>query len=481
MPDFLPTLLAFPPYKGTLNSKDYDTRIKSFLKDLNHFPSSAWITPVSQRNILELLDPSVNSLSYLFALLRNIDAAVKDPQRLDALIPLAAIFLTSFDPIQVRYAGEQWRMLWETVCQAIASSGSTDVSPLVTSLLRLDLSAGTFTTNHLRLVRLCLQLGVPSQALPILDRNIYAYPQHPNKSIPEDFLCEENELSNTFITARSGFSLKVVPEFVIEYYLLGAHVYIGLRNYSRARLFLEYVLLSPSIQHAASALQVEAYKKWVLIGLLADGKTFPLPRTADQAIIKNLQSMSKAYDALADSFVRRNWKKYQADLDAGSQVWIEDGNLRLVKEVGEALVRYRVIDLQKMYAALPISRVATHLDLATGETLSLLTGMIARNQLSASISTSGAEAVLRFDLDTSNTLEAVDLDAQTRRIADLTAFVRDADRRLQLTREHVEHQKRAKRAAGPDGDVTDMMDLSWDAPMSQRPIDDEGDEDIMAA
>lgn len=481
MADILPTLLAFPPDDKKLTNKQYDTQANTFLKDLSKVAPAAWTKAVDKKGLLEMLDPTTNSIAYLMTLNKQIDAAGKNQDRLERLFGLAQVFLTTCDAVQIRYVGEEWRALFEFVCKGVESFSSNDCTALVGGLLRLDPTAGTFTSNHLRALRLCIRAGVPSQALPIIDSDIYAYPSKPVKNLPEDYLSEEHELSNAYITEKSGFSLKLMPEYVLEYYLLGAHVYIGMRNFNRARLFLETAMLSPSPAKACSALQVEAYKKWVLIGLLSEGKGFPLPKTADPVVMKSLRSLSKTYEALADDFDKRHYKKFTAEVEAGEVVWAEDGNQRLVKEVGDALMRYRVTDLQKTYAALPVTRVADQIGLSANDTMQLLQNMIQAGYLKASISNGGSASVMRFhSTDASSTsIAAKDLEAQTERIQDLVTFIRDADRRLQLSKEYVEHQRRMKKAGGPDGDIADAMDLTWDAPIGSTM--DDGDEDIMGA
>lgn len=46
--------------------------------------------------------------------------------------------------------------------------------------------------------------------------------------------------------------------------------YMGLKEWKRALLYLELVIISPVMNHA-SRIQVEAYKKYVLVGLLHTG------------------------------------------------------------------------------------------------------------------------------------------------------------------------------------------------------------------
>lgn len=475
MAEPLQTILAFPPDDKKLTAKQYDTQANGYLKDLSKLSNAAWTKKVDKKDLLEMLDPAVNSIAYLVTLNKHIEAAGKDSKRLEQLLELAQIFLTTCDPIQIRYVGEEWRNLFDFVCKGSES----DVSALVAALLRLDPSVGTFTSNHLKVLRLAVRAGVPSQVLPIIDNDIYAYPSKAVKNLPEDYLNETNELSNAYITEKSGFSAKLQSEWVLEYYLLGAHVYIGMRNFNRARLFLETILLSPSQQHACSALQMEAYKKWVLIGLLCEGKGFPFPKTMDQVVVKSLRSLSKPYESLAECFDKRECKKFMAEVDTGAAIWSDDGNQGLVNEAADALVRYRVTDLQKTYAALPVTRVADQIGLNPNQTMEILQKMIERGYLKASISNAGSDPVLRFHSTEASSppITSQDLEAQTQRIQSLVTFIRDADRRLQLSKEYVEHQKRMKKAGGPDGDIADAMDLTWDQPAI--PMDD-GDEDIMA-
>lgn len=488
MADALSVMLSFPPDTSkSLSPADYDKQMSAYTKSLEKIPSPSWTKSVDKKSLLELLDPSVNSVPYLKCLLDNIQAVgSKDKKRMELLLDQASVFLASFDPIQVRYVGEMWRHLWEWALPC-AQHLERDLGILSTALLRLDPSCATFTTLHLRFVRQCLLNGTPTQALPIVSQNIFAYPHNLAKSVPAEHISDDHELSNAFMTATSGFSDKVLPEYVLEYYLLCAHVYIGTRNYQRARLFLEHVILYPTQQHITSSLQVEAYKKWILIGLLSEGKLFPYPRTVDPGVWKNIKSMSKSYESLAESFEKRDWQKYQAEMDVGSQIWSDDGNIRLVTEVGHALVKYRVSDLQKTFAALPVSRVATHLGLSPEHTLNTLTQMIQQSNLNASLTQgSGAgEAILRFDLASSEgaTSQSTDLEAQTKRIETLISAVRDADRRLQLTKEHIAIVKRNKSAAAPDAELADQMDLTWDVPdgaNSAQYLAEEDDEDIMS-
>ena len=145
---------------------------------------------------------------------------------------------------------------------------------MASAILRMDPASTTFTSNHLTLVRLCLLARLPRLALSVLDKDIYNLPLDPLKNIDDTYPCASHQLSAAYITRSSGISAPLTPSDVQEYYLLGAHVYIGLRQFPRARLFLELVLATPTT-HVATSLMVEAYKKLILVGLLSTGSTFP--------------------------------------------------------------------------------------------------------------------------------------------------------------------------------------------------------------
>lgn len=165
----------------------------------------------------------------------------------------------------------------------------------------------------------------------------------------------------------------------------------------------------------------------------------------------------------------------------------QDGNLGLVNQVGESLRRYRVIDLQSTYSALPVDRIAVHLSLPTDTTLSLLDTMIRHGHIKATVQQSATNAtngastpVLRF-LSHHPTHTPVGLDQDTiiqakyQQIERLSKHVKEADRKLALTKEYTDYIRRSKRAegAGAPG-YEDPMEETWEP----GPAGD-ADEDMM--
>jgi COP9 signalosome complex subunit 3 len=68
-----------------------------------------------------VLNPTVNSIAYAYALRHSLTAALEKKTVPDSLQPGGALwnklvfFLETFDPVQMRYAGLEWKKLVEFV------------------------------------------------------------------------------------------------------------------------------------------------------------------------------------------------------------------------------------------------------------------------------------------------------------------------------------------------------------------------------
>lgn len=137
--------------------------------------------------------------------------------------------------------------------------------------------------------------------------------------------------------------------------------------------------------------------------------------------------------------------------------------------------RYRIIDLQKTYAALNVDRVAIHLSLQTQSALTLLTDMIQDGHLNATLSqpststTNGTSSpILRFHSQSSTTPSqtTTDIDSQIRaqiqQVEMLSAQVKEADRKLAVTREYTDWTRRNKKTDAGANSFEDSMDISWE-------------------
>lgn len=211
-------------------------------------------------------------------------------------------------------------------------------------MIRLDPTTGTFTSTHLSFIKLCMETRSYAAAEPILDNYIHTLPTKATsvmrESLEYSVPCSDVASSGDYIYHTSGHSEKITLSDVQEYYLLGAMAYLGLRRFKKAQHMLEHVLIVPC-NNVANGFMLEAYKKWVLLGCLVDGKVRcasvveqkkrsnrfkprTLPRTGNANATKQLKSASKAYEALTEAYVQlNNLPKLKAQVRAGADIWAE--------------------------------------------------------------------------------------------------------------------------------------------------------------
>lgn len=306
-----------------LSASHYDRNLKKLVKYLRETNERDLAQAHNGDNLLQVLDPTRNTISYLAVLLALKNLSLRTRQLDPALLNATIVFCASFDSVQARYVGPELRDLLGWLSLHYEQTTDASVIPAIgAAILQLDPSGSTFTSTHLLFLRLCLAATLPSQALPVLEKDIYNFPTNPIKDVDDQELCAPHHTSATFITRSSGLTAEIHPTDVQEYYLLGAHVYIGLRRWSRARLFLELVLASPST-HVATPLMIEAYKKLILLGLLTTGQPFSTKGLVDQQTQRTLSSLLKAYEVLGEIFKNRDLQRFNAELDVGAQLWAD--------------------------------------------------------------------------------------------------------------------------------------------------------------
>lgn len=155
------------------------------------------------------------------------------------------------------------------------------VQPIRTAMLRLDPTTSCFTSTHTLFARLCLEARAYRFSCPILDNDIYHFPTSLAKNpINAPLLCAKHDSSSAYINSASGLSDTLNHKDHLQYFLYGAMLYIGMKRWDRALLFLEFAIISPT-GNTASMIQVEAYKKWVLLGLVLKGSVSERLRMMD--------------------------------------------------------------------------------------------------------------------------------------------------------------------------------------------------------
>ncbi|KAF1834309.1 hypothetical protein BDW02DRAFT_342711 [Decorospora gaudefroyi] len=481
--DLTGILLSFQPDSPDVEKRrDYDVKARNFASQLSNISASHWSKGIdTEQDVLTILNPAVNSIAYAFALRHRLAAVVEKRNVPDILQPGGALwnqlvlFLETADPVQLRYVGKEWRSLveWTESIARACGSPSLAIAPMRSAMTRLDPTTGTFTSIHLIFVQLCLETRSYAAAEPILDNYIHTLPTKvPNvvrENLEYSVPCADVVSSGEYMHLNSGHTDKVSLADIQEYYVLGAMAYLGVRQFKKAQHFLEHVLVAPT-SSTANGFMLEAYKKWVLVTCLVDGKMGSVPRTANGNAIKTIKFASKAYEALAEAYEElHNMSKLKAQVKMGAEMWAEDGNTGLVTELVNSQMRSYVSRLSQTYSAIPVSNIANHLGAPADQIGQYIETLIREGHLNARLEEtdkSNAGVVLRFYLDPtqgplakSEKQQQQALFEQTLRTNTLAEQVKDADYRLTLTKEYMENQKRLNKRQGQGGDA---MDTAWE-------------------
>lgn len=185
------------------------------------------------------------------------------------------------------------------------------------------------------------------------------------------------------------------------------------------------------------------------------------------------------YTGIRDYHVSLDMKHGCLALEKANAYTVQDGNTGLVDELVQHQSRLFVSRLSKTFSAIPVSKIAGSVGGDIDETTAFVETLIQNGYLNGRLERSDQAdvgAILRFYLDpTQGPLaktekqQQVGLLEQTERTNRLAEQVKDADFRLSISREYVEHVKRSNKKMASSGGV-EVMDVSWD----------DGDEDMMS-
>jgi COP9 signalosome complex subunit 3 len=363
---------------------------------------------------------------------------------------------------------------------------SIAIPPIRNAILRLDPSGSILTSSHLTLVKLALESQLFAPIVPVLEKFIFYFPGTTNQP-QSKYICAVGLPGHAYITPGSGLTSKLKYQEVLEYFIFSATVFIGLRNWEMASDCLENVICYPVKENGVSKIMVEAYKKWVLVNLMLEGKPINLPSTTNNNAAKIYHIVAKPYDAIATLFESASAARLKAEADFGQSVWRDDGNSGLVLHVLAAYQKFQIRNLTNIYSKISIPEVINLTTSAeTGNRLpspqaaeTLVENMIAEGSLHAILSRSPNQpAVLTFTNGSvlSEAEAQKELTGSMDFLHALTQEIKETDRRLTHEKEYIKYVQKQKKNAGynlRDGaNGSSGMDMDWN---------DIEDEDLMTS
>ncbi|KNC97516.1 uncharacterized protein SPPG_06992 [Spizellomyces punctatus DAOM BR117] len=387
---------------------------------------------VDGQDPLDLLNPKDHSLAYLFILVARMKATNADG---GVLLQAAMRFAEQFERDQVLLAPEQMTAYGEATARLADKIDRpiSSVRPIQIACIRWSGSKGNHLTSlHRMVLKCCLLAKTYRAALPVLDRDI------------------------TEIDPQS-YDLKY-QDFLLHYYY-GGMIYVGLKRFERALQCFHLCLTAPGF--VASAIQVEAHRKYILVSLILHGRSEPLPKYTNSAVFRACKQYGAAYLDFAHAYESLNFTRIETEFRKSEQQFEIHGNRGLVMQSMTALVRRNIQQLTQTYLTLSLSDIAKSVKLSgAAEAERIVLQMIEDGEVFATINQcSGGMVSFRDAPETYKAIETMRrLKGEVTQAIDLGERVIRMDRALGLSKDFLSKILHGERGQGANiGTADDDM------------------------
>lgn len=319
------------------------------------------------------------------------------------------------------------------------------------------------TSTHLPLARFAYEKGFIEPALRVLDRDILFFPGMSGQKEAR-YLCDESLAPPSYISVDTGLTDAVQNTTVLEYNLVSGLCYTARKDWAKAQRAFERVLTHPTRDKGLSQIMTDAYKRWLLVGLLKDGREPELPQYTSPSAKNSYATLASSYKNLASLFHTSDVSQLRGEIETNRKVWEDDENASLIAEVVAAYQKWQIINAQKIYQQIPISQLRKlTFSAESGESLKtdqeiiqLVQSMIESNMLKAELQlgNSGEDSYLKFQDETLSLTEvefAKEVTTCHRNIDSLGKQYKATNERLSSNSLYVRHLIREQKRAEKDG------------------------------
>jgi len=178
----------------------------------------------------------------------------------------------------------------------------------------------------------------------------------------------------------------------LRYHYFASLAYIAFKKFDRALECLTMVCTAPS--EVVSIIQVEAFKKYVLVCLISKQQFVPLPRYTPRLLLRYLPKLCSEYMELSNAF-SQGIDVVSKLVDKYVDCYMNDYNFGLVQQVIKSLQKFALRKLTSVYTRLSIEQLTNLCKFeSTQHAKKILIDMIQKGELAASID---SENVVSFD------------------------------------------------------------------------------------
>lgn len=336
------------------------------------------------------------------------------------------------------------------------------------AILKIDPTGSMFTSTHLQLIKLAYSTNNIEPAMRVIEKNIVFYPGMANWKRPT-MLCDMTLSPSVYIHKETGLTSHVKAAAVLEYDLLSGMMFCSKREWDKAHAAFERIVTFPTREGGCSKIMAEAYKKWVLVSLLSKGRAIPLPTYTGPAAAKAYQTLGKPYKQVASLFDTTNAEELRSEVEKASQIWQDDQNVGLMKEVLSAYQEWQIKNLQNVFSKISIPEIRQQTKSAqTGANLNsdadieaLIQNMIISNSLKGVMEKNDDGTVFLTFLPASTVLSeaeyAQELTKTAVQLKALEPIFKATNERLGTSREYIKHLIKEQKRASDKNELDPTM------------------------
>ncbi|EIW56333.1 uncharacterized protein TRAVEDRAFT_127525 [Trametes versicolor FP-101664 SS1] len=353
------------------------------LNNLHHYLKS--FAPKESRDIilastlssgqdpLSVLDPQRNTLGYLYIISARLHSAAAPTPTISVI----ETFCNQFDPAQARLAPERVTLLAKGIVRVSESSNNAKyaLGPLYSLVTRYPPHLSYLTTLHAIFLKTCVATGHFTTALPIL-----AVPITSVDTSVSDLHYNDN----------------------LVYHYSGGMALGALKRWREAEEFFELCVSAPA--QVPAAIQLEAYKKLVLVQLIQYGETTSAPKYTHPALSRLLKgtpygAFIKMYPAQISTL--------RAHVTKEQEQFAQDRNMGLINQAIDRSPVWLIKKLTATYLTLGLADIGREVGIESDEEIrAIILSMIDAGEINATISADNtvtfADVVPKFskeDLD----------------------------------------------------------------------------------
>ncbi|KAI0758755.1 hypothetical protein C8Q74DRAFT_1299769 [Fomes fomentarius] len=376
----------------------------------------------SGQDPLTILDPSINTLGYLYILCLGFPS-------LDTI----EAFCSSFEPQLARLAPDRVTLLARGIVRAaeLAYNPKCAISPLFNLITRYPPHLSYLTTLHSIFLKVCVMTRHFTVALPVL-------------SVP--------------ITHIDTWLSDLTYNDNLIYHYAGGIALGALKQWRKAEEFFEICVSAPA--QVPAAIQLEAYKKLVLVQLIQYGGVLPLPKYTLPAITRLFKNTS--YNNIVRCYPNhisnlRQLVTKEHDLFQHASLFFSihtERNLGLINQAIDRAPVWLIKKLTATYLTLGLGDIGREVGIDDVERVrEIILSMIESGEINANISADGtvtfADPVPQFSKDE---LDRLLVEAQN-----TSRELLEVERQVNASKEYLTKAMKHKDDAGWVGPDEDMF------------------------